>query len=318
MRRFILTLFFTLAFVCTIQVQAEIVDKIIAKVGSDVITMSDVAKAIAEQRAYLIQTYGQQKGTEKFLKFKDNVLDEMILQKVLENEIKREGLQATTAEVDSEYQQRLNQFGISEMTLIGKLQNDGISLADFKKSIRSELEKQKLIQKKIMQNIAISDYDLQKEYEKNISKFQRFTKMSFVEAFLTVDKFASQEELASTAQKIQSMLKSGQNAAALIKQYSSGAYADQGGLSGLVAASQLRPEIQSVLSRMNKGETSEILPVQHGVFIFKLLDKADPEPVPFNEVANHLRGQFGQKVVQDELRKYLLSVKDQTYVEVLN
>lgn len=318
MRRITLTICFTIAFVFTIQASAEIVDKIIAKVGSDVITLSDVAKSIAEQRSYLLQTYGDKRGTERFLKFKENVLDEMILQKILELEIKREGLQATTAEVEQEYQQRLNQFGINEITLIGQLQKDGISLADFKKSVRSELEKQKLIQKKIMANIAISDYDLQKEYEKNIDKFQVFTKINFVEVYLTPDKFADAEELANTAKKIQSMLKSGQNAGALIKQYSSGAYAESNGLSGFVDAKELRPEIQAVLSRMKKGETSEVLPIQHGVFIFKLLDKSDPKPVPFNEVANQLRGQFGQKVVQDELRKYLLSVKDQTFVEILN
>ena len=59
--------------------------------------------------------------------------------------------------MDQEYQTKLSQFRISEPALINKLRKDGISLQEYKISLKQELEKQKFIQKKIMPQIAISD-----------------------------------------------------------------------------------------------------------------------------------------------------------------
>jgi len=59
-----------------------------------------------------------------------------------------------------------------------------------------------------------------------------------------------------------------------------------------------------------------MLPTGGGIFIFRMLDKTDPAPVPFNEVANALRSRLGDKFVLHELKRYLMNVKDQTFVEL--
>jgi len=59
-----------------------------------------------------------------------------------------------------------------------------------------------------------------------------------------------------------------------------------------------------------------MLPTGGGIFIFRMLDKTDPAPVPFNEVANALRSRLGDKFVLNELKRYLMNVKDQTFVEL--
>lgn len=308
---------FILLFLSSFTVQAETIDRIVAKVGSEAITMSDVSQAVAAQRAFLMQTFGQKKGTEEFLKFKKNILNELVLDRILQSQITKEGVGASNQELEQEYQMRLSRYRISEAGLINRLKKDGVSLQEYKNSIKKDLERQKFIQKKIMPNVAISDYDLQQEYEKNKKEFLTYTKLNFIEVFLTVDKFSNEKEMANMAKRIQRMLKSGQSASSLIKKYSSGAYADKGGVSGLVDATALRPEIRGLLSRLKKGQTSNVFPIQHGIFIFKLVGKANPEPIPFNQVVPQLRAQFGQKVVNEELRKYLLAVKDQTYVEIV-
>lgn len=298
-------------------VHAEVVDRIIAKVGSDVITQSDLRQAVREQKAILIQRLGKDKGIKAWQDYKDNALEELILQKIFKSQIKEEGIQVTDDEVEQEYQNRMRQYGMNERTLIERLSQEGLTLAQFKKAIRTDLEQQRFVQKKIMPNVVISDYDLQQEYQKNIRDYQVYGKVRFVEVFLTPDKFSDPDEMSRIAKQIQVRLQRGQSVAALVKKYSSGAFAEKGGDSGLVDASQLRAEIQTILSQLKVGQTSQIFPIQNGVFIFKLLAKSDPKPLPFAKVINQVRNRYGEKVVQDELRKYLMAVRDQTYVEIL-
>ncbi len=297
--------------------RAETVDKIVAKVGSEVIMLSDVTQALTEQRHYFLEKLGKAKGEAEFVQFKAHVLEEMILQKVLTLEIKRESIKATDAEVDQELKSRLTQYGLSETQLVANLAKEGMGLAAYKNSIRQELERQQFLQKKIIPNINMSDYDLQKEYESNLSQYQVYTKLHFIEVFLTPEKFPSQDELTKTAQDIERKLRAGQNVAVQIKQYSSGAFAATGGDSGLVSAKDLRGEIQAVLSKMKIGETSPLMPIAGGVFIFKLIAKADPQPMPLAQVMPQVRAQYGDRLVNEELKKYLMSVKEQTYVEIM-
>lgn len=316
MMRFVVLMFGALLLICT-GVRAETVDRIIAKVGNEVITLSDVSAALNAQRALLVQKYGRDRGLAEFIRFKDNILDELVLQKILEAEIKKDGIVVADSEIGQEYQTLLNQYGMNETQFIQQLSQQGLTLAEYRKSLKAEMQKQKFIQKKIMPNIAISDYDLQKEYEKNIRDYEVYSKVRFIEVYLTEDHFKTPDDLVTMARRIHSALQAGKDVTALIKQHSSGAFARNGGDSGEIGAGELRSEIQQVLSGLKIGQISDIMPVEDGVFIFRLLDKSHPQPLPFNKVVNQIRTAYGARVVNEELKKYLMAIKDQTYVEIV-
>lgn len=311
------TTFCTIGFLIAPIMRAETVDKIVARVGGDIITLSDLAHASAQQRNYFFQKYGKDEGTKKFQEFSRNALEELILDRILRSEIKNEGCEPTESEVEQEHTARLQQMRVAESALIEQLSRDGISLTDYKDNIRYDMGRSRLIQKKIMPKITVSDYDLQKEYEKNITLYQTYNKFHFIEVFLTPDKFSKMDDLFKVAKQIYEGLSNKKPVVDLIKKYSSGAFAAMGGNSGPIEASQLRPEIQSALSKLKIGEVSTILPTQQGLFIFKLLAKSDPKPLSYSEVSAQVRSRYYDQVVNDELKKYLMAVKDQTFVEII-
>jgi peptidyl-prolyl cis-trans isomerase SurA len=300
-----------------ISVRAETIDRIIAKVGTDILTLSDVKNAVPLQRFYLLQTYGPKKGMKEFHKFKNNVLDELIIEHVLKSQIEEAEITVTAVDVEQEYKARLQRVRKSEPTFLKELMQQGLSLADYKAKIRLEIGRGLLVQKKIMPTISISDYDLQKEYEIRKSEFLVYKKLRFVQVFLDSTMYQDQAKMMNIAKQIHARLVKNKSAAALIKEHSSGPFAKKGGDSGLIDSSQIRDDISQLMAKLKPGESSPVLTTPQGIFVFKLLEKADPKPMPFNKVVNALRSQYGEKVVKDELRKYLLAVKDQTYVEIV-
>lgn len=310
-------LFLSCVAILAAPVRAEMVDRIIAKVGSSIIMQSDLARAIKMKRAFYFMKFKGAKASQLFNEFKKNTVNEMILDIILADQVVKNQVVVSDAEIDQELGIRMNNRGLDLMALQRLLKSYGVTLEDYKTLIRYDLEKQGFLQKVIVPNISISDYDLQKEYEKIKGEFLEYSELSFVEVFLIKEKFSSEQAMTQMAEKIRAQLKAGSVPKDLIKEYSMGAYASQGGISGLVKAKDLRPEISQILSRLKKNEVSQIMSVGPGVFIFKLLDKKNPSPMPFAKVVNVVRARFAEQVVEDELRRYLLNQKDQIYVEMV-
>lgn len=296
---------------------AETVDRIVAKVGSDIITLSDLKEKSEKKRKYLIQIHGVAEGTKKYNEYKKDALNELILQMLLDQEIKRSGIDIDDKTVNNDFQRRARASGLSYDEFLKRLKKNGYMPATFKEQLKKDMLRQQFIQKKIVPKISISDFELQKEYKKNISKYQEFSKVRFIEVFITPNKVSDAKEREIIAKDIQKKLKLGQSVGSLIKKYSSGAFAAKNGDSGIVEVKTLRPEIRGLLATMQPKETSRVIAVPQGLFIFKLISRHEPKPIPFQKVASVVRSEYMGKVVEKELRKYLLSVKDQTYIEIL-
>jgi parvulin-like peptidyl-prolyl isomerase len=296
---------------------AETVDKIVAKVGEDAITQSDLSQAVRAKKLSLIQSYGDKEGQALFTKFQANALDEMVLEKILESEIRREKIEVGQSDIDVEYRERVRASKMSEADFNASLAGFGLSLPAYRDVLKKDLEQRKFIEKKIMPNVSVSEYDLQKEYEKNRTKYLTFSKFRFIEAYLTPDTFANQDELMKTAQAIHGALIKNAAVGELVKKYSSGAFKEKSGDSGLVDVESLRPEIKRALAALKPGETAQPFQLGNGLYLCKLVSAAEPKPLPFNQVSNAIRARLGDKAVQQELREYLFSVKDQTFVEIM-
>lgn len=296
---------------------AETVDRIIAKVGSEVITQSDLNIALETEKLSFTRKFGEKEGLARYNVFRANALQEMVLSQILDAEIKREKITVADDVVQREYQGVIAQSSLSEPDFLTSIAQKGISAVDYKLSLKRDIEERQFIDKKIRPNVIISDEELQQEYQRHASQYQAYSKLHFIEVFLANDKFSSEAELMTTAKNLRQALASGRNVSDQIKNRSSGAYADKGGDSGVVEADSLNSDVRTLVSRLKNGETSPLYPANQGVYFFKLISKTDPKVLPFNVVSGRIRAQLSEKRVQNELKKYLLAVKDQTYVEIL-
>lgn len=296
---------------------AETVDSIIAKVGSEVITQNDFNVALETEKLSLTRKFGEKEGLIRYSAFRKNALQEMVLSQILDAEIKREKISVTDDAIQREYQTAITQSSLSEPKFLSFIAQKGLSAVDYKLSLKRDLEERQFIDKKIMPAVIVSDEELQREYQRNIVQYQAYSKLRFIEVFLAKEKFSSEAELMATAKTLRQALVSGRNVTDQIKNSSSGAYADKGGDSGVVDADSLNSDVRTLVLRLKNGETSPFYPANQGVYLFKLISKMDPKPLPFNVVSGRIRAQLSEKRVQNELKKYLFAIKDQTYVEIL-
>ena len=151
-------------FFLSITARAEVVDRVLAIVNEDIITQSDLVKYKKTLRDNKINDELFPESTASLLKDDKKVLTRMIDEKILDSEVKRSGLEATSDRIDSEVQQIARKNHISTSQLKKALLEQGTTYTEYYAFIKKRLERQAIIQQSITSRVKISDEDVLNYY----------------------------------------------------------------------------------------------------------------------------------------------------------
>lgn len=135
-----------------------------AVVDGRTIEREDVDKAYS-----MVVAPGAAPSVEEMLNVKLNVLDEMITQDILVQRATELGVQATDVEVDNAMAEQKRSMSDEDFT--SQLGARGLTIDDLRESVRRDISAQKLIQREILDRIAISDEDIAAFYNANREQF---------------------------------------------------------------------------------------------------------------------------------------------------
>lgn len=279
---------------------AELVDRIVVIVNDKVITQSDIDQALR----------GREKSTQA-----DRV-QQLINDKVLWEEIERQGIVVSDEEVEEAVKNVRVQNQYSEEQLMNQLNQEGLTLTQYKKNLKRELQQEQFLSRLVYPRIRVSDYDLQEYYRRHSGEFEGYEKIRFLEIFLTPES-APGRDIMELGSDIVSQLRKGASFTAMVKKYSKGAFADRGGDSGLLETSMMNRELVQILSTLKMNVISDPKPTPNqGVFIFKVVERRNPKQRAFEDVKGMIQQKFLQERVQDELERYLIEARSRHFIEI--
>lgn len=145
-------LFFTLFFV-PLLASAELVDRIVAIVGDEIITLSDVKKYKAPP--------------------KKDPLEELIRQKILLLEIDQLGIDVTNDDLANAIGEVLTRNRIQLEELKKELEKEGKGFEQYKQELRTEIRKMKFLGQVIYPRIKVSEEEILRKLGKNPSDEDR-------------------------------------------------------------------------------------------------------------------------------------------------
>ncbi|HSA59739.1 MAG TPA: SurA N-terminal domain-containing protein [bacterium] len=135
---------------------AEIVDRVVAVVGSDIITLSDVKKFSAQRSANPRLAEGMA-GAPAASK---DPLEALIREKLLKLEMERLGVAATDGEIDAAVNDVVTRNGITLDILKSELSRKGTPFEKYKKDLGDQIRQMKFLSQVIFPRIKISEDDV--------------------------------------------------------------------------------------------------------------------------------------------------------------
>jgi parvulin-like peptidyl-prolyl isomerase len=249
---------------------AETVDRVVAKVGSEAIFLSDLQQAV--------QAYKLVKNPPTT----DEILQQLIDRALLLQEAKRLKIMASEIAVKAESKRQLAQIRNafrSDMDFQQELQKEGLSISileeQFTRRAREELMIRILLRKKTE---PITDAQVDTFNTENPDKAKQVNKVRIRHIYFSLDTNATDQDRVAILDKanlVLSKLKSGEKWEDIAKVYSDdeSTRTDAGDL-GYIAHGEILPEIEAVAFDLPIGKISDIIKCEQGYHIIQVTDRS--------------------------------------------
>ncbi|HEY4950135.1 MAG TPA: peptidylprolyl isomerase [Candidatus Acidoferrales bacterium] len=303
------------------QTKSLVVEEIIARVNNDVITMSDYQKAeeqLREEVAHDCQGCPQEKLFAEFKEQQKDLLRGLIDQSLMVQRAKDMGIS-----VESDVIKRLDdvrkQNGLASLEDLEKaVEGSGLAWEDYKTTIRNGLLTQEVVRREVGSHINIGNDEVKKYYDAHPQEFTRPEQVMLSEIFLSTEG-KSPEEIESVQKKAEDLrnrVMKGDDFNEIAKRYSEGSTAKDGGDLGTFKQSELAPQLEEVVFKMEKGQITDVIQTKTGFEVLKVENHYQAGLQPQAKVENEIMNRLYMQKMQPQMRDYLGTLRTESYVMV--
>jgi peptidyl-prolyl cis-trans isomerase SurA len=293
---------------------AKVFDRIVAKVNSEIITLSSV-----NQRVELLKQKfeGNYKGREKELL--DEALNAIVEEKLLIQEGKKRGLVVDDSAVEAAVKNIEQKNGLQEGQLALMLESEGRSMKSYKDHIRDQILLSKVVQFELGSRANISERKIARYYYNNQKDFWEPRKARVRHILILTEKGLSADKKKEKYLQVKGILreiKSGRDFAAAAKEYSEDISASEGGDVGFVEKGKMVPEFENAIYRMKEGEISNIVETEYGYHIIKVDKVLSGRTLPLKEVKNKIKLILSSKKQNSAYEEWMDELRESSFIEI--
>lgn len=254
--------------------QSQVIDKVVAVVGKNIILQSDIENQYIQYRLQ-----GMAVGTGKEVRAR--ILEDLLLQKLMLNQAEMDSITVTDEQVETQMDQRIRYF-VSRLGSQEKMEEQfGKSMSEIKDEVRQAVKDQMLqeqVQAKIMQNMTVTPKEV-KDFFNNIPQDSLPTISPCYEIAQIVkrppvsidEKLQVKDRLYQIRKRI---LEGESSFATMAVLYSEDpGSARQGGELGFAGRGVYATEFENVAFNLRDGEISDVVETQFGFHIIQLIER---------------------------------------------
>ncbi|MBS0192998.1 MAG: peptidylprolyl isomerase [Proteobacteria bacterium] len=246
------------------------IDSIVAVVDDDIILRSELAQAMRNVKA---QYAGHESQLPPEDALRKQVLERLVLARLQLSRAADNGIKTSDAEVDQGIAALAQQNHVTMAQLQAKLAAEGMSYDAFRKSIRDEITIQKLQQKVMENQLAVSDTEIDNELA---TQRAGGPQLHLANILVGLPPDATSEQVAKAQKKIgdiRDLVVNGKmdfNTAAI--RYSDSQNALEGGDLGWRSADEVPPAFANIIQTLKPGEVTAPIRGSSGYQLLKLVE----------------------------------------------
>jgi parvulin-like peptidyl-prolyl isomerase len=301
----------------------QTIDRVVAVVNDDVITLSEL-----KESAIIVNPTSTKDIDES------EILQQMIEQKLLEQEAKKLGIKVTDAEIDASIEDVKKKYNLNDEQMTEVLKKQNMTPESFREQWKNQLLANKLLDSQLKNKIVITDDEIEDYYKKNYAEESADTDVASADAPAEEVKIAhilissDTPDAKKKAEEVAKLAKSGKDFGQLAKQYSDDTLsADKGGDLGYFKKGDLIPSLETAVDNTPVGGVTGPVESPAGYHIIKVLERKEPEKakkksgssgtVAINEAKRkEITNILYKQKAEAQLKTWLQSLKDNAYIEI--
>jgi len=288
---------------------AEVVDRIVAVVNNDIITMSELQNMVKTIEA---QSGVKAKGPDE-KKMLGEMLNALIDRKLAKAEGMRRGVVLTDKEVDEAMTRFKQRSNIPDDETFAKgLSQAGLSLKEFRQQLADQMIQERLVMIVAGTKASVSDAEVRRLYD------QRFKKggaqLHIVTLRLPYPMGATQAQKEATKEKAETIInavKRGESfaeAAAALSLKTSDV--------GFVSQSDLDPRLAEFLDQLKPKEVGPVI-TGEGIQLIQAVARRSGEARSFEEVAPEIRRILQQQEMEKYFADWVKNLREKAHIKIM-
>ncbi len=318
----LVTLIFAISITST--ARAKIVDRIVAVVNGEPITMYELEQQAAPTLAqYLKGIKDPKKIAVKRHEILSKILPSMIDQTLVDQEVKKRHLKVTPAEVNATIQSIMakNHLNLKEFKKV--LHDSGTNIAAYKKEISHELLRLQLIQSEVKSKIVITDEQVDnylKTHPKLLKHIPSGPEYMLQYICITPKDPTDPKSVQKAKLQIKKAYKellSGMAFDKVLKKYGGNMCKQDNGMLGTFTLTDLAPTIRNAVAKLKPGEITPILKTKAGWEIFRLKKIIDKKKQMLTAEKERIRQLLYKKELDSKFQAWLQQLRNKSSIRIL-
>ena len=311
-------------------VSAELIDRVVAEVNEDVITLSELHEEGAAFIKRIITEAPLEERDRALQVAYNDILDGLIDKLLIYQEAVKQNIEVSDEEIEAAIEQIIVGNNITREDFLAELQRSGLSLETYKSNVASQIYQNKLITRDVRSKIVITEEMILDYYDDTYTRRVEEGGYYLLQIGIGWDEDAdssgqnqapaNREEARKRAERVHKLAVSGQDFKELARKFSDLPSASDGGDIGVFQEEDMASYMKEAVLNLEPGGVSAIIESPIGFQFFKLLSSREGGIVlqtPYDTVKEDIREQLYNEAMQEAFLNWIKDIKEQAYIKKL-
>lgn len=306
---------------------AEVVDKVVAVVNDEVITLSELEEETTGVFRSITESNPGVPAIDALEQARQISLNSMIERRLIQQKAKKYNVTVTEEDIEAAYEQVRNGMSLSPTEFRQKLEKSGLTVESYRNKLRSQLLQSRLLSFDVRSKIVVTEEMILDYYDENYTS--RVDKGSYylLQIGCSWKKIDDPQKLAAEKQetrkrteRIHGLAKKGQDFRNLAEKFSELPSASDGGDIGVFTLDEMAPAMRDAVQSLKPGEVSDIIETPAGYQFFKLLsgeENAIVVTAGFEAVKEEIRQKIFEEKLKTAYSEWVKKLKEEAYIQIL-
>jgi peptidyl-prolyl cis-trans isomerase SurA len=300
-------------------IDAEIIERIVAVVNEDIITLSELRGVSIPYLARMKEKFSATYGEKEIKDIERQILNQMIDEKLVNQEADSLKIEITEKEVMLASREVRDRAQLTEEQFEQALGEDGMTMELYREQLRDEMKKMRLIDQEIKAKVYITKKEIDEYYKAHRDEYKAPPEVRLQQILLITPAESTPQEveqIRERAEQIRAAIKQGEDFNAMVKSYSQDATAVTGGDMGVFRQGELFPALDEAAFALMVGEVSPVIQTPKGFHIIRVLDKKDRRKMTEEEIRDEIDALLYNQKVEGAIKQWIKELKKKSYVVV--
>jgi len=288
---------------------AQVVDRIIAIVDSDIITLVDLNRETASYRKKIEKSpYPESRKLEMIEKVNMDMLNIMIDHSLTRQEAEKFGITVSDEEVETAVDNMRESRSLSQKAFGKALKNEGFTLSEYQKKIKKQILQTRLINHAVKSKVIILESDIKNYYQSHGEKYSGIKKYYLRNILL--DNREKMEQIRGEIKGKDDFIRFAQN-------YSMAPNAQDGGDLGLFDITDFPSELKDEISKLSRDQFTQVISTARGFQIFYIEDIVLEGGKTIEQAHDEIYTILYNQSVEKKFITWLDSLKKKAHIKIM-